>query len=52
MTTLKELGDVVDLTGVGYVDLGGKGIGDEGVERLAAALEKNTSVTKIDLWSE
>ena len=27
-------------------------ITDEGVERLAAALEKNASVTKIDLSSE
>ena len=52
MTTLYELGDVVDLTGVDTVYLYMKGIDDEGVERLAAALEKNTSVTEIDLYGE
>ena len=52
MTTLKELGDVVDLTGVAEVNLYRKGIDDEGVERLAAALETNTSVTFIDLCGE
>ena len=52
MTTLTELGDVIDLTGVAEVDLMREGIGDEGVARLAAALEKNTSVTYIELGSE
>ena len=51
-TTLRELGDVVDLAGVAEVYLFNKGIDDEGVERLAAALEKNTSVTEIWLNSE
>ena len=52
MTTLRELGDVVDLTGVAEAHLYFKGIDDEGVERLATALEKNTSVTRIDLGGE
>ena len=52
MTELTELGDVVDLAGVTEVDLWNKGIGDEGVARLAAALEINTSVTNINLGSE
>ena len=52
MTELTELGDVVDLAGVAKVDLRGKGIDDEGVARLAAALEINTSVTDIRLVSE
>ena len=52
MTELTELGDVVDLAGVTEVDLWNKGIGDEGVARLAAALETNTSVTEIALSSE
>ena len=52
MTTLKELADVVDLTGVAEVNLTSEGIDDEGVARLAAALEKNTSVTGINLECE
>ena len=48
----EKLGDVVDLAGVAEVALANDGIGDEGVARLAAALETNTSVTKIDLDSE
>ena len=52
MTTLRELGDVVDLAGVVKVNHEYERIGDEGVERLAAALENNTSVTKIRLGGE
>ena len=52
MTTLTGLRDVVDLAGVTKVFLQYKGIGDEGVARLAAALETNTSVTEISLTGE
>ena len=52
MTILKKLGDVVELAGVTEVNLFMEGIGDEGVARLAAALEINTSVTDIDLMCE
>ena len=52
MTFLRELGDVVDLAGVAEVHLYDKGIVDEGVARLAAALETNTSVTAIGLGGE
>ena len=44
--------DVVELAGVTTVQLDMKGIDDEGVARLAAALEENTSVTNIDLMCE
>ena len=50
--TLTELADVVELAGVAKVNLYSKGIDDEGVERLAAALEINTSVTSVNLMSE
>ena len=52
MTTLQELGDVIDLAGVDTVYLYAGGIDDKGVERLAAALEINTSVTGIYLTGE
>ena len=52
MTELTKLADVVELAGVDTVFLYDEGIDDEGVERLAAALEKNTSVTDISLGGE